>query len=668
MSDYINLFFKHTDYAEARSRENYLEPWVSFAFETDKLYGFTAGNASLYYDAGTISSFPVANEKYLEDGSYNPTQYIVSNMHEEHAVIGVGTGAITTDDNKNFSFYRVYTLPNGEMRTVYRHYFSDAMGTQYIDAVLPRYDGMYVRDNSTVIYFNRSDEQVVFCSTNIYPPDLKEHDYVLTTVPFLGTGTEDVVETVVYEPGVQLKYNKTSEEINKEIPLTFEITSNGVIYWMSGVYNTATSAYNATYIEYSKNDADWTTIVSSPWHDSYISVTSGDTVRFRGNNGHYGCYNGPYIADGKFETTCSFKLAGNMMSMISSTGFTDLYDFSETFTFGYMFSDCSGLTDASNLVLPATGLTHECYHYMFMACTNLVNPPKILPAETISSYYCYANMFQGCISLTKAPELPATVLEYATYCYYSMFYDCISLRKAPALPATTLAPNCYNNMFCGCTGLTVAPELPATTLRENCYCAMFFGCTNLRVAPELPATTLAQDCYRMMFYNCSGLTTAPALNSTSLASRCYSSMFFGCASLANVQSALPATTLAVSCYTSMFQNCTSLTTSPALPATSLTNYCYHWMFRGCTSLTKAPILPAKTLVTGCYYEMFYNCTNLSWIRCSATNISASNSHNNWVNGVASSGTFIKASSISTSTWGSGVSGIPTNWSVESEEI
>jgi hypothetical protein len=267
-------------------------------------------------------------------------------------------------------------------------------------------------------------------------------------------------------------------------------------------------------------------------------------------------------------------------------------------------------------------------------------------------------MFNGCISLTTAPELPATTL--ADYCYIGMFNGCISLTTAPELPATTMADYCYDGMFGGCTSLTTAPELPATTLADYCYSYMFNGCTSLTTAPELPATTLSDYCYSDMFDGCTSLTTTPKLPATALADGCYVSMFRGCTSLTTAPE-LPATTLAPYCYGSMFNDCTSLTTAPELPATTLTNGCYNSMFYDCTSLTTAPGLPATTLTSYCYNSMFRGCTKLNYIKMLATDISASSCLGSWVDGVASSGTFVKnpiMNSLPT-----GVSGIPSNWTV-----
>lgn len=60
--------------------------------------------------------------------------------------------------------------------------------------------------------------------------------------------------------------------------------------------------------------------------------------------------------------------------------------------------------------------------------------------------------------------------------------------------------------------------------------------------------------------------------------------------------------------------------------------------------------------------MFYGCSKLNYIKMLATDISASDCLYRWVNGVASSGTFIKAASIPTLQ--SGINGIPNGWTVE----
>ena len=128
---------------------------------------------------------------------------------------------------------------------------------------------------------------------------------------------------------------------------------------------------------------------------------------------------------------------------------------------------------------------------------------------------------------------------------------------------------------------------------------------------------------------------------------------------------LPATTLTNYCYRAMFSYCTSLSVAPVLPASTLAQGCYWYMFEKCV-ITTAPELNATTLVKECYGNMFNGCSNLNYIKCIANaGFGEANCLQNWVSGVASSGTFVKDSgtAIQSGKWTRGNSGIPTSWTV-----
>ena len=455
-----------------------------------------------------------------------------------------------------------------------------------------------------------------------------------------------------------------------------------------------------TNIQYRVNNGDWTDwdfTSSQP-----ISAKANDVIQWKGVN-----LDGLSDDDRNyiyFDIPNEVHLSGNVMSLIDGVG--DRKDIPCYHCFCYLFRDTKIKNVAEDL-LPATTLKGDCYYSMFYGCTSLENAPALPATKLYSS--CYNSMFKGCTSLVTAPELPATTL--ADYCYSTMFSSCSSIVNAPALPATTLANSCYYNMFYGCSSLVNAPVLPAITLADSCYQDMFYRCTSLENAPALPATTLDGGCYGHMFSGCTALVNAPALPATKLYSSCYNSMFKGCTSLATAP-ALPATTLTEWCYASMFQGCTSLVDAPALPATRLKESCYrnmfdgctslenapelpattlyaacyenmfsgctalvnapemsattlagsccYEMFSGCTSLATAPVLPATRLIPYCYYGMFNGCSNLQNVTCLATSISASNCTTNWLSGVASTGTFVKASGTG---WTRDGNGIPEGWAV-----
>lgn len=335
------------------------------------------------------------------------------------------------------------------------------------------------------------------------------------------------VKTVNINLSETVNINQKAKPIENEY-LTIEATSSGDIIWKannSGISKT---------VEYKLNDGEWTTVTSSTEGIS-ISVDTGDIVKWRGDNSAYGNSTSYITFSG---TNCEFITYGNIMSLISSTGFSGMTTLTDDYTFRHLFKGCTGLTDAGNLILPATALT--------------------------------------------------------VFCYASMFADCTSLVNVPVLPATVLASNCYNQMFLGCSSLVNAPVLPATTLARECYTGMFADCTSLVTAPVLPATNMEIGCYWGMFAYCSSLVNAPILASTSLDGACYQSMFWGCSSLVNAP-VLPATTLAGSCYHSMFADCTSLTTAPVLPATTLEDGCYWRMFAGCTNLSTIKCLATTNI-------------------------------------------------------------------------
>lgn len=204
------------------------------------------------------------------------------------------------------------------------------------------------------------------------------------------------------------------------MPLTFEIISGGTINWK-------TFGEGKT-IQYRLNGGEWTDITSTK-EGTIITVNDGDKVQFRANN--FNNYNGSY-----FLGTAMYNAYGNIMSLINPTNFQNLFELNGDYTFAHLFGGGTterytntGIIDASNLILPATGLTDHAYHGMFADCLNLVAAPA-LPAKTLVDF-CYQEMFYNCQSLIKAPELLADYLP--TYAYYYMFGNCSKLNYVKCL-------------------------------------------------------------------------------------------------------------------------------------------------------------------------------------------------------------------------------------------
>ena len=188
-------------------------------------------------------------------------------------------------------------------------------------------------------------------------------------------GVEDFDENVLSA------YSVAIEKIKKaQGPLTFKIISGGTIVWKAS--NTA----NTKTISYSTDNGDnWTNITSNTGSSTpYITVSDGDTVMFKGDNASYGNTTSSYNTFS--GSTAKFEVEGNIMSLIDSTGFATATTLQSAYTFYYLFANCTGLTSAENLVLPATTSANYCYRSMFQGCTSL-NYIKCL-ATNISAVDC----------------------------------------------------------------------------------------------------------------------------------------------------------------------------------------------------------------------------------------------------------------------------------------
>ena len=257
-----------------------------------------------------------------------------------------------------------------------------------------------------------------------------------------GDGSETV--TLQYNGRLKVKGVKATsdaqpaeETVTLATPLTIEAITAGTIVVQSPKNG----------MKYSLNGGAKQP-VSEACSTANIPVEAGDKVAFYGDGTSITKYDGTVITGSGDGFTC--KVYGNIMSLVDENNYETATTLPNVdYVFYELFSGNTALTDASQLLLPATTLAN----------------------------YCYYSMFRNCVNLTAAPALPATAL--ADYCYCYMFYGCRSLTAAPALPATTLANSCYRQMFRGCTGLTAAPELPATTLVQQCYYQMFSVCSNL---------------------------------------------------------------------------------------------------------------------------------------------------------------------------------------------
>lgn len=144
-------------------------------------------------------------------------------------------------------------------------------------------------------------------------------------------------------------------------------------------------------------------------------------------------------------------------------------------------------------------------------------------------------------------------------------------------------------------------------------------------------------------------------------SLCYQ-MYYGCDGLVRLEGKKlfsSSTSMTAFCFQDMFSTCKNLSYVPSdfLPATTLAESCYRGMFQS-TAIETAPELLATTLAPNCYRWMFTSCSKLNLVICYGSPGTGDTYTNNWLSGVAATGTF---KTPAESTWGTGIHGIPSDW-------
>ena len=226
--------------------------------------------------------------------------------------------------------------------------------------------------------------------------------------------TEGQTVTLQYSGDRHVK-SITATEINPKysVPLTMEAITAGTIIVSKPIEGMQCSLNGGTKTEMSG--------------DKYtIDVVAGDKVAFYGHGTDIKTYHISTTTITQITGgTATVKVYGNIMSLVDEDNYVFATTLTEEYTFSYLFQQNDVLTDASDLLLPATTLSNACYQGMFYGCDVLTTVPE-LKAENLASY-CYYHMFEGCKSLTTAPELRVETL--VKNCYQEMFKGCSKLAS-----------------------------------------------------------------------------------------------------------------------------------------------------------------------------------------------------------------------------------------------
>lgn len=364
----------------------------------------------------------------------------------------------------------------------------------------------------------------------------------------------------------------------------------------------------------------------------------------------------------------------------------------------YTFKQLGGTIDVSELQLPADVLTYNTYKEMF-ANNSITSAPE-LPATTLGEG-CYAGMFMVCPNLTESPILGASTLVNA--CYAWMFYSCSSLSKITCLASNPTEPWVCSNWTNGVASNGTFIKNPNVSNWGRGYDGIPYNWTvvdnidyvkfKANSASTLGLQYLSTN-QTLQYSSDNGTTwntfdTSTTINMSTNDEVLMRGILSADVGVSDYSKFRTTGNLTVSgnintlwdytavdlgaafqlkkrCGSHLFQDCTAIydVSGLTIPSTNLAEGCYEYMFYGCATISTAPVLPATTLVEDCYNCMFNGCALLSYIKCLATDISATNCTYYWVANLMSlvSGTFVKASTMTN--WTTGTSGIPSGWTVQ----
>lgn len=271
-------------------------------------------------------------------------------------------------------------------------------------------------------------------------------------------------------------------------------------------------------------------------------------------------------------------------------------------------------------------------------------------SESSSNYYKFAfskNAHSNGTVMSLVDKTCQSAVIPSNGAFRQLFQGSTTLKKAPALTANGLKDSCYYGTFDGCSGLADVSniQLGARVVSASAYTIMFRGCSSIVTPPTFTNVALTAGTGSMndMFKNCSSMTSVPSMNVGSVSANSFWSAFYGCTSITDASPIkLNAVNMFSNCYRGMFSGCTGLVTAPEIMGTDFAN------------------------ASGCFNLMFANCTSLKTIKVHFTSWDT-NQTSNWTQGVGSTGTFYKPSSLPSTKNSSGnPSGsdyIPYNWNV-----
>ena len=372
--------------------------------------------------------------------------------------------------------------------------------------------------------------------------------------------------------------------------------------------------------------------------NTVLNISSGNSIIFTGNltptaNGI-----------GTFSISGNFTVSGNILALTGGESIS-------AHVFKELFKNCTGLTNASELVLPDT-VAEGCYEAMFKGCTAMTAGPVLPATELVSD--CYKELFYGCSSLNHItiysetqpdstytnswvygvaasgtilyPKSEVTYTEDGIHGvpegwteidnsdYGAKYFtvesledsNIIKIAKAKTPPNISLSYSLDKGTTW--TALTIGSGIDITTINTGDK-IMFKGVNDtLACGYDTYYRFNASKNFKVygnamsLLWGDNFITNSEFATSTSF-NLC--GLFFDTTTVIDAGNLiLPALTCADSCYNGMFRNSANLAVAPALPATVAAHDCYSSMFEGCINLVTAPDLHLTTLAQTCCKNMF----------------------------------------------------------------
>ena len=219
------------------------------------------------------------------------------------------------------------------------------------------------------------------------------------------------------------------DEVSQEI-LVEEIDYSTQYFGLTGIQDASvgltSSKTGGVDIKYSSDGENWT---QWDYANETLNLPAGETLYFKGNN--------PNGFSGQSDSNSTFQLNngnvsghGNIQSLLYDDNFTNNNTIPSNYCYCLMFQNCTSLTTAQNLILPATTLTEGCYSAMFIRCTSLTTAPE-LPATTLVNV-CYSGMFNGCTNLNYIKAMFTSIPDTSLAAWVSGVYSTGTFVMNPA--------------------------------------------------------------------------------------------------------------------------------------------------------------------------------------------------------------------------------------------